>query len=242
MPSILAYGRERTYSGRKTAEFAHDHHQLLVAADGAFSIRHQSGAWTVPKARGVWIPAGFRHQLQPLPAARVTGIYVRCEGVRGVRSTCAVLEVAPLTRAIADHLCAAGRLREDDPASKRLFGVLLDQLPLQRELALFVPSLEAELTQKVAAALEADPTDTPRIRDLAAGLGVSGRTIERAFVADAAMTIGEWRQRSRVCRSIELLAGGAAVKDVALEVGYETPSAFVAAFKKYVGTTPGKLS
>ena len=25
-----------------------------------------------------------------------------------------------------------------------------------------------------------------------------------------------------------------------LEVGYETPSAFVAAFKRYVGTTPGK--
>ena len=55
------------------------------------------------------------------------------------------------------------------------------------------------------------------------------------------MSLGEWRQRSRMCRAIALLAAGGEVQDVALEVGYETPSAFVLAFKKYVGTTPGKL-
>jgi AraC-like DNA-binding protein len=33
-----------------------------------------------------------------------------------------------------------------------------------------------------------------------------------------------------------------AVKDVALETGYATPTAFITAFKKYVGRTPGKLS
>lgn len=241
MASVLSYGRERTYSGRKTAEFAHDRHQLLVAANGPFSVRNNSGTWTVPNGRAAWIPAGVRHQLQPLPAARVLGLYLQRDAARRVRNACAVLELTPLLRAIADHVCAVESVRDDDPPAKRLFGVLLDQLSLQRELALFVPALEGQLTQRIAAALEADPTDTPRIRDLAAGLGVSGRTIERAFAADASMTIGEWRQRSRVCRAIELLAGGAAVKDVALEVGYETPSAFVTAFKKYVGTTPGKL-
>ena len=87
-----------------------------------------------------------------------------------------------------------------------------------------------------------DPADTPRIRDLAAETGVSGRTLERAFAADAGMSLGEWRQRSRVCRAVGLLAGGMAVKDVALEVGYATASAFVASFKKCVGTTPGKIT
>lgn len=241
MPAGLAYGRVRAYSGRKTPSFAHDRHQLLIAADGAFSVQNSSGTWTVPKWRAAWVPAGLRHQLQPLPAARVTAVYLQRDAARRARAACAVLELTPLLRAIAGYVCAAESLRDDDPASKRLFAVLLDQLALQRELALFVPSLEVALTQKVAAALDADPTDTPRIRDLAAGLGVSARTIERAFVADAAMTIGEWRQRSRVGRAIALLAGGAAVKDVALEVGYETPSAFVAAFRKIVGTTPGKL-
>ena len=117
---------------------------------------------------------------------------------------------------------------------------MFDQLAAARELPLFVPSLKTPLAQRVADALRSDPTDTPRIRDLAAALGVSDRTLERAFLADAAMTIGEWRQRSRISRAIALLAGGGDVKGVALEVGYETPSAFVVAFKKYVGVTPGR--
>lgn len=240
MSSTLAFGRDRTYSGATQAEFAHDHHQLLIAMEGAFAVQNITGTWTVPGGGAAWVPAGMRHRLEPLPAARVRTIYLQREASRRVRSTCAVVEMTPLLQSIADHICGAGTLRDRDAASKRLFAVLLDQLPQQRELALFVPALETTATMRVAEALAADPTDTPRIRDLAAALGLSGRTIERAFVADAGMTIGEWRQRSRVCRAIALLAGGAAVKDVALEVGYETPSAFVAAFKKYVGTTPGR--
>lgn len=151
-----------------------------------------------------------------------------------------MLLISPLVRAIVDHVCEAGHV--GDAAAKRIAAVLLDQLPHQRELPLFVPVLTSGLAQKVAAAWHADPGDTPRIRDLALGFGVSPRTLERAFITDATMSLGEWRQRTRICRAIALLAGGMPVKDVALEVGYETPSAFVAAFKKYTGTTPGKIA
>jgi AraC-like DNA-binding protein len=113
---------------------------------------------------------------------------------------------------------------------------------VQRELPVFVPALSSALTQRVAAALAADPADTPRAADLAGALGVSTRTLERAFIADTRMTLGEWRQRSRLTRAIALLAGGADVKDVALEAGFATPSAFVTAFKRYVGMTPGSLA
>ena len=150
-----------------------------------------------------------------------------------------MLKLTPLVTAIIDHVCNTQHA-QDAAASKHLLAVFLDQLPQQRELPLFVPALRSPLARRVAEALEADPAGTPRIRDLAAELAVSDRTLERAFVADAGMALGEWRQRSRVCRAIALLAGGQAVKDVALEVGYETASAFVLAFKKFVGTTPGK--
>jgi len=153
---------------------------------------------------------------------------------------CAVLAVRPLLRAIVDHVCDAPAV-SDASAAKNLLAVLRDQLPQQRELPLFVPALRSALTLRVAEALTTDPADTPRIRDLATELAVSERTLERAFAADARMSLGEWRQRSRMCRAIALLAAGGAVRDVALEAGYSTPSAFVAVFKKYVGTTPGKI-
>jgi AraC-like DNA-binding protein len=152
-----------------------------------------------------------------------------------------VLKPSPLLRAIIDDIGRVEVLRTDDAAAKRLARVLLDQLAQQHELALFVPALASPLSRRVAAALAADPADTPRATDLATELGVSTRTLERAFVTDAKMTLGEWRQRSRITRAIGLLAGGSDVKDVALEVGYATPSAFVTAFKRYVGMTPGKI-
>lgn len=149
--------------------------------------------------------------------------------------------MTPVLHALVDHVCHLEVLRADHGPSKRLAAVLLDQISEQAELPLFVPALRSALTRRVAAALQSDPADTPRIRDLARELGVSDRTIERAFVADTSMTIGEWRQRTRVTRAIGLLAGGSDVKDVALQVGYETASAFVAAFKRTTGMTPGKV-
>lgn len=238
--------RERQYSGQKTAEFAHDHHQLILVVEGALATQNKSGTSVVPAGCGAWVPAHVRHNVEPLPAARARTLYIYAarsdapSWLRRLGGFCPTLAISPLLGAIVDQICRLEVLRDDDPAAKRLFAVLIDQLADQRDLPLFIPALNTPLTQRVARALTSDPTDTPRIRDLAAELAVSDRTIERAFLADAGMTLGEWRQRSRISRAIALLAGGGDVKDVALEVGYATPSAFVTAFKKYVGTTPGQ--
>lgn len=183
----------------------------------------------------------MRHSLEPLTPSRVRTLYIWRAPARSIRKTCAILCATPLLRSLIDHICRLEILRDDVAAAKRLAAVLIDQIGDQSELPLFVPLLRSPLGLRVAAALHADPGDTPRIRDLAGALGVSDRTLERAFLADASMTIGEWRQRARISHAIRLLAARGNVKDVALEVGYETPSAFVTAFKRTVGTTPGKV-
>ena len=200
----------------------------------------------MPAGCGAWIPAGMRHALEPTPTARVRTLYIYVDRSgppsRTIRRSAegakvdqiAVLALSRLLSALVDHIHQHG----SDP---HLVAVLVDQLAAQQPLPLFLPRLSSAIGQQVADALVADPADTPRIRDLAAQFGVSDRTLERAFAADAGMPLGEWRQRARIGRAIALLAGGLDVKDVALEVGYETPSAFVVAFKKYVGTTPGKI-
>ena len=216
----------------------------MLCVEGAFAIENNLGKWMAPVGAACWVPAAQRHRVEPSPTARVRTLYIspRRSGAAAKADHIKVLQPSPLLRAIVDDICRVEILRVEDPAAKRLAAVLLDQLALQRELTLFVPALTSSLGRRVAAALAADPADTPSARDLANELGVSTRTLERAFVADAKMTLGEWRQRSRIARAIGLLAGGTDVKDVALEVGYATPSAFVTAFKKYVGSTPGKIT
>ncbi len=54
------------------------------------------------------------------------------------------------------------------------------------------------------------------------------------------MTLGRWRQRLQLVKSIELLANGASVSEAGWAVGYSSTSAFVTAFRRQLGITPGR--
>ena len=69
---------------------------------------------------------------------------------------------------------------------------------------------------------------------------MSGRTLARMFTAETGMTFGAWRQQARLLRALELMAAGQPVTTVALDVGYESPSAFIAMFRRALGVSPAR--
>jgi AraC-like DNA-binding protein len=60
------------------------------------------------------------------------------------------------------------------------------------------------------------------------------------FQQETHLSLGKWRQQLRLMRSLQLLAAGEKITHAALEAGYSTPSAFIAMFRKALGTTPGR--
>ena len=54
------------------------------------------------------------------------------------------------------------------------------------------------------------------------------------------MTFGRWRQRLRLIEALRSLAAGEEVTKVALHVGYNSPSAFIAMFRRELGHTPAR--
>ncbi len=52
------------------------------------------------------------------------------------------------------------------------------------------------------------------------------------------MPFSEWRQQRRIHHAIELLSTGLSITAIALEVGYENTSAFIAMFKRCLGQSP----
>jgi AraC-like DNA-binding protein len=62
--------------------------------------------------------------------------------------------------------------------------------------------------------------------------------LERLFQAETGMTFGKWRQQLRLLHALRQLAMDRPVTEVALEVGYDSPSAFIAMFRGALGTTP----
>jgi AraC-like DNA-binding protein len=73
---------------------------------------------------------------------------------------------------------------------------------------------------------------------LAHQYGVGARTLERLFRAETGMRYGLWRQKARLLESIRLLVESRSVTHAALESGYSSASAYIAAFKQTFGCTP----
>jgi AraC-like DNA-binding protein len=91
----------------------------------------------------------------------------------------------------------------------------------------------------VARALLTDPADPRTLDQWGHEVGASGRTLARAFLAGTGVPFGRWRTAARLQAALPLLAAGESIAAVARRVGYETPSAFVAAFHRETGLTPG---
>ena len=95
---------------------------------------------------------------------------------------------------------------------------------------------------RFAALLGASPADATPLAKLTRRAGASRRTIERIFLKETKMSVGEWRRRMRLLHAVRLLAEHQPVTAVAFDAGYSSVSAFVAVFKKTFGTTPGRYS
>lgn len=77
------------------------------------------------------------------------------------------------------------------------------------------------------------------LNELAALVNLSRFHFCTAFRLATGRTPHEWLTHQRVTRARELLADPALrITDIALAVGYETPSAFTASFRKVAGVTP----
>jgi methylphosphotriester-DNA--protein-cysteine methyltransferase len=96
--------------------------------------------------------------------------------------------------------------------------------------------------QAMAAAIAQDPADETDLDAWAAQLGWSRRSLTRHFRNETGMSLVEWRQVARLQKGMELLNGGASVTTVAISLGYDSVSSFIALFRRILGTTPARFS
>ena len=152
---------------------------------------------------------------------------------------CVVVSVSPLLRELVLHACRIGVLNGSIAEHARLIAVLVDQMHVLSTVPFQLPLPLDPRAQRAARAILSAPGDEHSINEICRHAGASRRTLERLFFAETGMTTGLWRQQARVLRALQLLGAGNNVTSVALDVGYSGTSAFVAMFKKAIGTTPG---
>jgi AraC-like DNA-binding protein len=213
----------------------HQDHQLAWASTGVLTVLTSSATWVLPPTRALWIPAGVPHEVQASGATTMRPLYVRPD-------RCSIGWDRP-TAVEASHLLAEmiGYLAEDTldpPRRDRAEAVLVDLLRPVEVATIDVRMPVDDRARAVAAGLIADPADRRTLDDWGRQVGASERTLARMFVTETGITFGRWRAMARLQAALPALAAGRAVGSVAQQVGYDSPSAFVAAFQREFGVTP----
>ncbi len=190
-------------------EHRHEEHELVAVLRGTLSVQSPLGSWTVGPGAAVWMPATIPHVVTIAAESVLQGAYIAPS----------VLSAVPrwdLPHAIDTDEVLTGllvRLRQPDLADDwrgRASAVFLDVLEESSVSTTSLPLPRDRRALSVAEALLDQPADTRELRDWAEQLGVSTKTLARAFLADTGLTFTAWRARAhgqrphplarRVCR------------------------------------------
>jgi len=224
--------------GMRTGEHVHSWAQLVYATVGVLNVATPAGFWIAPPRRAVWIPPDVR--LEATDGCRLQTLYFLPDMVRSLPRSCSSVPVAPLLRELVLETRRRKMLRKEVPADARLAAVIVDQIAAAREAPLDLRMPADPRARRVADRVREDPAADTTLATLARGSGASERTIERIFRKEMGCTFGGWRRRARLLEALKLLARDEPVTTAALAVGYDSTSAFIAMFKRTLGTTPGR--
>ncbi|MGF1629903.1 MAG: helix-turn-helix domain-containing protein [Kiloniellaceae bacterium] len=229
------------YSGASLRPWHHHRRgQLLYADQGVMQVSTAAGTWVVAPAQAVWVPPGVEHQVGHRAGIAMRTLYVDAAVARELPSECCVVAIPALLRQLILRAMEVGLDYAPGSAGARVMAVIFDELRALKPEPLHLPHPRDPRLKKIAEALLADPADGRALADWAKGAGASERTLARLFVKQTGMTFGAWRERLRLTTAVARLAEGEPVTSVAYDLGYQSPSAFIAMFRRSLGDTPGR--
>jgi AraC-like DNA-binding protein len=213
----------------------HDDHQLAWASTGVLTVITSAATWVLPPTRALWIPAGLEHETLASGHATMRALYVRPD-------LCPISWPDPTPvgapQLLAELIGYLDRQTLDQPRRARAEALLVDLLEPVPMATIEVRLPADDRARDVARALGDHPADKRTLSEWGRHVGASERTLARAFLAETGVPFGRWRTMLRLQAALPALAAGEPVSNVARQVGYETPSAFVAAFHRETGLTP----
>lgn len=215
--------------------------QLVYAASGVMRVVTPDATWLTPPTRAIWVPGGTPHEIEMRGTVAMRTLYLAPAGPPPTLAACRAIEVAPLLRELILHIVRIGMLDADDPGHARLEDLLVDLLAAAETAPLELPLPSDPRAAGFAERLLAEPGSAASLAEQARGSGASLRTLQRLFQAQTGLSLEAWRARARMQQAVVSLSAGASVTDAALDAGYQSASAFIAAFKRAFGVTPARF-
>lgn len=226
--------------GRVIARHTHSSSaQLLYAIAGTLLVETHAGRWLIPSNRAVWLPAQEAHTVVMRSRTKVRSLFIKTDMIYDdLPNTSYVVNVPPLLKELISAATLLPIDYQEDTYANLLVGLLLEELKRHTSLNLLLPWPNDARYHNVCEYLTHHPTDSRSIPEWASELHISSKTFERQFVKLTGLSFGKWRQQARLLYSLEALSEGRPIIDIAFQFGYNSHSAYSAAFKDFFGQRP----
>lgn len=215
----------------------HRRAQVLYGMTGLMEVETDDGAWVIPPYSGVWIPAGKRHRVR-MQGVSTRSLYI--EPVAAPRSSahCETLVITPLLHQLLLASLAMPAFYDEQGRDGALAQLLLHEVRLAQTMPLFAPIPQDRALAGLCKAFLKSPHIEAAPQEWADQLHKSLRTFTRLFRLQTGMSFGAWRQQACLLAALPRLTAGQSVTQVALDLGYDSPSAFSTMFRKRLGRVP----
>lgn len=225
--------------GETVGKHCHKDGQFIHATEGVMEIRTPTRLWLVPPQRGLWLPPRLPHALRARGTVALRTVYITVDKeISGLGEQPSGFMVSAFLREIILKSLLSDVI-EDHPRFHRLAAVLLDELShLTPDLA----SLAMPVDKRLAVAcgeIISSPAINPGMEALSQRAGASVRTLTRLAKKEFGCSLSVWRQQALILMAVPKIIAGEQVTSIAETLGYETPSAFAAMFRRIMGVTPG---
>ncbi|MBU6518718.1 AraC family transcriptional regulator [Pantoea sp. B270] len=238
-PKVIAVSLSKELD-RERRTHRHAAGQLFCLRQGLMTVNTSSGIFANPPRLVGWIPPWFDHAL--VGPGRVLGWTVLIDEALAapLPDRPVLLSCPTVLEPLAERLAVLEPELWSSARYTRLGQVFLDELYESTPQELTLPLPEEPRLRQIARLLMDDPADTRTGPELAQWAGLSARSLSRHWSSAVGMSLSKYRQVSRLLKSLEGLAAGHSVQQVAWQVGFDSVSSYISAFRAAFGLTPGK--
>lgn len=205
------------------------------------TVESRSACWVVPQHRGIWIPAGEEHALQMHGQVFLQTVYLERDRARTSDLTCSAFEISRLMHELIVHVCNLGIVHHDSKENRTLIQFFIDQVERLSPNPLVIPMPQDERARRLAQLIVTAPASSQRLGQLSMECGASLRTMQRLFVEQVGVPLARWRNQVKMVTAVQLLGRRQSVTRIAMDLGFESVSAFIFSFRRYFGVSPGKF-
>lgn len=216
----------------------HDRIQLLHTLSGVIHVQTSEGIWVIPPSKGIWIPENKKHSIRIFGNVEARGIFVDPFARADFNTQCSVVAIPKLLSELINQAVQIKEKILPHTRNERLLELILDELRFLEEIPFQLPEAKSGMLKEICENIKADLSAANHLEKVAEQHALSSKTLSRLFQKELNMSFSIWLKQAKLLQALTDLEMRKPIVNIALDLGYESPSAFSYMFKRQMGMTP----